>query len=93
MSSYEVGVGAKTMPVETFREAGHVVMEAVTGLLAQDPEVAESAMMANREFSSGAVEHAVDDHGSWSMCVTVHGEPVTVAIVKVDQRPSGGAAG
>jgi hypothetical protein len=40
-------------------------MEALTSLLAQDPEaVAKDAMMANQAFTAGAVQHSLDAHGS-----------------------------
>ena len=66
VSSYKVSVGNATVRVKTFQEVGPVVMEALTSLLAQDPEaVAEGAMMANRAFEVGTVQHALDTHGSW----------------------------
>jgi hypothetical protein len=65
VSSYKVSVGGTTVRVKTFREVGPVVMEALTNLLAQDPEAAaEGAMMPNRAFSVGTVQHALDTHGS-----------------------------
>lgn len=83
MSSYKVSVGDATVRVKTFREVGPVVMEALTNLLAQDPEAAaQGAMMANRAFSVGTVQHALDTHGSWRTSVTVRGEPVPVVVVK-----------
>lgn len=83
MSSYKVSVGDVTVRVKTFQEAGAVVVEALTSLLAQDPEAAaEGAMMANRAFSVGTVQHALDTHGSWRTSVTVHGEPVPVVVKK-----------
>jgi hypothetical protein len=83
VSSYKVSVGNSTVRVKTFREVGPVVMEALTNLLAQDPEgAAEGTMMANRAFSVGTVEHALDTYGSWRTSVTVHGEPVTLVVVK-----------
>ncbi len=83
MSRYKVTVGNATVRVKTFQEVGAVVVEAVTNLLAQDPEAAaEGAMMANRAFSVGTVQHALDTHGSWRTSVTVHGETVPVVVVK-----------
>lgn len=38
MSSYKVSVGDATVRVKTLQEAGSVVMEALTSLLAQDPQ-------------------------------------------------------
>jgi hypothetical protein len=63
VSSYKVSVGNATVRVKTFQEAGAVVVEAVTNLLAEDPEgAAEGAMMANLAFSEGTVQHALDTH-------------------------------
>lgn len=39
-------------------------------------------MMANRAFSVGTVQQALDTHGSWRTSVTAHGEPVEVVVVK-----------
>lgn len=81
--SYKVSVGSATRRLKTFQEAGAVVAEAVTDLLAQDPEgAAEGAMMANRAFSAGTVQHALDTHRSWRTSVTVDGEPVPVVVKK-----------
>jgi hypothetical protein len=83
VSSYRVSVGDGTVRVKTFRDVGPVVMEALTALLAQDPEgVSRDVMVANHMFTSGAVEHAVNAHGSWHMSATVHGEPVRVVVRK-----------
>jgi len=69
--------------VKNFRAARSVVAEAVTSLLARDPEAAaRDALMVNQVFESGAAEHSLTAHGSWSVTVTVHGEPVLSAIVK-----------
>jgi hypothetical protein len=76
-------MGSKTVRVKNFRDARSVVAEAVTNLLAQDPEaVARAAMAINQEFETGAVEYSLIGRGSWSTTVTVHGEPVRLAIVK-----------
>jgi hypothetical protein len=81
--SYKVSVGNTARRVETFQEAGAFVAEAVTSLAAQDPEgAAEGAMMANRAFSVGTVQHALDTHGSWRTIITVRGEAVPVVVVK-----------
>jgi hypothetical protein len=83
VSGYRVSVGGVTTRVKTFREVGLVVMEALTTLLAQDPEaVSRDAMVANVMFTSGAVERAVTAHGTWHMSATVHGKPVRVVVVK-----------
>jgi hypothetical protein len=74
---------AEPVRVKTFAEVGPVVMEALTGLLAQDPDAAaEGAAMANRAFSVGTVKHALDAHRSWRTSVTVHGEPVVIVVRK-----------
>ena len=83
MSSYRVSVGDAIVQAKTFQEVQAVVMEALTSLLAQDPEaVAKGAMMANRAFEVGTVQHALDTQGSWRTSVTVHGEPVPLVVVK-----------
>ena len=83
MSGYKVSVGSATRRVRTFQEAGAFVVEHVTGLLAQDPEgAAEGVMRANREFSGGFVQQAVEADGIWRMSLTVHDEPVRVEVRK-----------
>jgi hypothetical protein len=83
VSSYRVSVGDVVVQVKTLQEVQAVVMETLTGLLAKDPEaVAEGAMMANRAFEVGTVQHALDTQGSWRTSVTVHGEPVLLVVVK-----------
>jgi cytochrome c-type biogenesis protein CcmH/NrfG len=83
VGSYRVSVGSATARVKTLQEVESVVMEALTSLLAQDPEaVAEGAMMANRAFEVGTVKQALDNHGSWRTSVRVHGEPVSVVVRK-----------
>lgn len=65
------------------QEVQSVVMEALTNLLAQDPEgAAVGNMTANHAFSAGAVQHELVAHGSWRMSVTVHGESVPVVVVR-----------
>lgn len=84
MSSYKVSVGdAKPVRVGNFRDARSVVAEAITGILARDPEAgARGAVTVNMAFDSGAVEHSLTAHGSWSTTVTVAGKPLTLAIVR-----------
>lgn len=83
MSSFKVSVGSTTVRVKDFRAARSVVARAMTNLLAQDPEgVARGATVVNEAFESGAAEHSLTAHGRWSTTVTVHGEPVLLAIVK-----------
>jgi hypothetical protein len=69
--------------VKNFRDARSVVAEAITDFMAQDPEaIAKGAMMANQALETGAAEHSITAHGSWSMTMTVNGDPVEFAIVK-----------
>lgn len=83
MRGYEVTVGKTTRRVKTFQEAGAFVAEAVGELLAHDPEgAAEGAMMANRAFSVGTVQHVLDTHGNWRTSITVTGESVPIVVVK-----------
>jgi hypothetical protein len=83
VSNYKVSVGSTTARVKSFRDARSIVLEAITNLLAVDPEaVARSAMVANAAFDSGAAEHSLTAHGRWSMTMTVLGDPVLLAIVK-----------
>jgi hypothetical protein len=83
VSSYRVSVGGEAVRVKTFEQVGPLVMEALTSLLEQDPEaVAQGATMANQAFTSGAARHSLAAHGSWRMSVTVHGEPVSVVVVR-----------
>jgi hypothetical protein len=81
--SYRVIVGSKTVRARNFRDARSVVEEAITSLLKQDPEaVARVAMTTNQMFETGAAEHSLIAHGSWSTTAPVHGEPVELAIIK-----------
>jgi hypothetical protein len=83
VSSYRVSVGGKTVRVKNFRDARSVVVGAITDLLKQDPEpVARVAMATNQVLESGAAEYSLIAHSSWSTTVTVHGEPVELAIIK-----------
>lgn len=83
MSSYKVTVRDTTVRVKSLQEVQFAVMEALTSLLAQDPEGAsEGTMMVNRAFTVGTVQHALDAHGRWRTTVTVHGEPVAVVVTR-----------
>jgi hypothetical protein len=85
VSGYKVTAGKATVRVKTFQEVGPVIMEAVTNLLALDPEgAADDAMTAKRAWSAGEVRHAVDTHGSWRTRVTVRGEPIQIVVVRED---------
>lgn len=84
VSSYAVSVGyGKPVKVKDLLSVRSVVAEAITSLLAFDPEgVAGGATSVNTAFDTGAVAHSLTAHGRWSTTVTVDGEPVTVAIVR-----------
>ena len=76
-------MGGNTVRVNTFQKVGPVVMEALTNLLAQDPEaVARDAMVANQAFSAGVVQHSLNAYGRWQMSVTVHDEQVPIVVVR-----------
>jgi hypothetical protein len=79
-----VSVGnAKPMRVKNFRDARSVIAEAVTSLMARDPEAAaRGAVVVNAAFESGAAEHSVVAHGSWSTTLTVDGVSVLLAVRK-----------
>jgi hypothetical protein len=83
VSSYRVIVGSKVELVKNFLKARSVVAEAITDLLKQDPEaMARVTMSTDRVFETGAAEHSLIAHGSWSTTVNVRGEPVRLAIIK-----------
>jgi hypothetical protein len=74
---------AEPVRVKKFRDARSVVAEAITSFLERDPEaVARSAMTVNEAFTSGAAEHSLIAHGTWSTTITVQGEPVELIITK-----------
>lgn len=65
----------------TIQEIQAASAEAMTGLLAQDPEgVAISAQTANRAFQSGAVEEGVAEYGHWTTYVMVGEASMTLRI-------------
>lgn len=83
MSGYKVSVGSTTVRVKSFRDARSVVAEAVTNFMARDPEaIARGAMIVNQAFETGAAEHSLTAHGSWSTTLTVDGEPVVLAVTR-----------
>jgi hypothetical protein len=84
VSSFKVSVGnARPMRVKNFRDARSVIAEAVTSLMARDPEaMARSAVVVNAAFESGAAEHSVVAHGRWSTTLTVDGVSVLLAVRK-----------
>jgi hypothetical protein len=65
VSRYRVSVGSEpARRVRTVRDAGVAVMEAVTSLLAQDPEaVARDAMTARNAIAAGVLERALIVYG------------------------------
>lgn len=69
---YAVTLDGDEIARGTIQEVQAASAEAMTGLLAQDPEgVAISAQTANRAFQSGAVEEAVKAYGHWTTYVMV----------------------
>lgn len=83
MRRFKVTVGDTHSRVKTFRDARSVIAEAITDLMARDPEsVARDAGSVNVAMETGAAEHSVTAHGRWATTVTVDGEPVPLAIVK-----------
>lgn len=82
-SRYKITLDGKPLASGTLQEAQQASMEAITGLLAQDPEgVAPSAQQANGAFQRGAVQQAVDDHGEWKCPLWVHGQAHTLRVTR-----------
>ena len=79
-----VSVGdAEPVRAKNFRAVRPVVAAVITNLMARDPEAAaRDAMTINAAFETGAAEHSVTAHGSWSTTVTVDGEPVPLAVIR-----------
>lgn len=78
-----MSVGSATVRVKTFSGVGPVVMEALTSLLAEDPDgAAGGAMTANRAFYAEAVQHELGTRRTWRTIVSVHGEEVPVVVNK-----------
>jgi hypothetical protein len=83
VSSFKVTVGKSTVRVKNFRDARSVVEKAITNLTAQDPEaMARSAVVVDAAFDSGAAEHSLTAHLSWSTTVSVDGAQIPIAIRK-----------
>jgi hypothetical protein len=83
VSSFKVTVGESTVRVKNFRDVRAVVARVITDLMAQDPEaVARSATRINEAFDSGAAEHSLTAHLSWSTTVSFNGEQIPIAIRK-----------
>lgn len=80
---YTATLGGKPLATGTMQDVQAASAEAVTALLAQDPEgVAMSAQQANRDFQSGAVEAIVASAGEWKCPMWVHGKAQTLVVVK-----------
>jgi hypothetical protein len=84
VSSYEISVGSgEPVRVKDFLEVRSVIAEAVTRLMAIDPEgVAQGAGSLNLAWDSGAVKHSLTAHGTWSTPLTVDGEEIVLRIVR-----------
>ena len=82
-SRYRVTLSGEPLAAGTLQEAQQAAMQAITGLLAQDPEgVAPGAQQANSAFQQGAVQRAVDDHGEWKCPLWVHGQAHTLRVTR-----------
>lgn len=80
---YTVTLGGKHLARGTMREVQAASAEAVTGLLAQDPNgVAMSAQQANRDFQSGTVEASIASTGVWQCPFWVNGTASTLRVIK-----------
>ncbi|MBB0244570.1 hypothetical protein FNQ90_10760 [Streptomyces alkaliphilus] len=76
-------IGENATRARTLQEAQFAVMEALTDLLARDPEAAsQGVLMAKRAFSEGTVRHALQSTRMWQTVVVVLGEPVPIRIRK-----------
>ena len=81
--TYTATLGGKPLVTGTMQEVQAASAEAITALLAQDPDgVAMSAQQANRDFYSGAVEATVATAGEWKCPIWVHGQAQTLTVVK-----------
>ncbi|MFI6288431.1 hypothetical protein ACIBCM_27415 [Streptomyces sp. NPDC051018] len=83
MGNYTLTLDGRDVRVHSLPDAQLAVMEYITDLVARAPEAAsQGALMANKAFSAGTVERALNTHGSWHTVITVHGEQVKIAIAK-----------
>lgn len=81
--TYRVTLAGREIGRGTLREVRAAVAEAVTGLLAQDPEgAAEGAQTVNMAINSGAVSAALDETGTWKTIIDVNGEPHRLRITR-----------
>lgn len=79
--AYSVTLGGEPLAQGTMQEVQMAASEAITGLLAEDPDgVAMSAQQANRDFQTGTVEATVASTGEWKCPVWVHGKAQTLSV-------------
>jgi hypothetical protein len=80
---YTVTLDGKPLARGTMQEVQAASAEAVTDMLAQDPNgVAMSAQQANRDFQSGTVEASVASTGVWQCPFWVHGKASTLRVIE-----------
>ncbi|MFJ2650899.1 hypothetical protein ACIO1C_29790 [Streptomyces sp. NPDC087420] len=80
---YKVTLDGAVLAQGGMREVQAASAEAVTGLLAQDPDgVAMSAAQANRDFQDGAVEAALAAAGEYRCPFWVKGVPSTLIVTR-----------
>lgn len=83
MTKYRVRLDSKTIGKGTLQQVQAASMEAVTDLLAQDPDgVAMSAQQANKDFQAGTVEATVASTGEWKCPIWVHGAAHTLSVTR-----------
>lgn len=81
--TYTAALGGMPLVTGTMQEVQAASAEAITDLLAQDPDgVAMSAQQANRDFQSGTVEATVASVGEWKCPIWVNGDARTLTVVK-----------
>jgi len=81
--TYTAKLGGELLKTGTMQEVQAASADAMTKLLAQDPDgVAMSAMQANRDFQSGTVEATVASVGEWKCPIWVHGKAQTLIVTK-----------
>lgn len=81
--AYTAMLDGKSLATGTLQEVQAASAEAMTKLLALDPEgVALSAQQANRDFQGGTVEATVASVGEWRCPVWVHGRRQTLTVSK-----------
>lgn len=81
--TYKATLGGKPLATGTMQEIQAASMEAITGLLAEDPDgVAMSAQQANRDFQSATVETTIASVGEWKCPLWVHGDAKTLIVTK-----------